>query len=204
MNDDQENKRLDEQFDFLREIDKEKEIIRRTYLADGTRCEGDAEHAWHLAMMVMLLSEYANEKIDRYHTMSMVLIHDLIEIYAGDTYAYDIEGNKTKRARELSAADRLFAILPEDQAKEIRDLWDEFEANETPEAHFANMCDKLQPVVLTDANGGKSWKEHDVQAKWLYKRNEQSHEGSEKIWKYVDDNMIKPAIDKGWLKSDKK
>lgn len=198
----QENKRLDKQFDFLREIDKEKEIVRRTYLTDGTRCEDDAEHAWHLAMMVMMLSEYANEKIDRYHTMSMVLIHDLIEIYAGDTYAYDIEGNKTKRERELKAADRLFTILPEDQANEMRLLWDEFESDETAEAHFANMCDKVQPVMLTDANGGKSWKGNGVFADWLYKRNERSHEGSEKIWEYIDDNMIKPAIDKGWLKKD--
>jgi putative hydrolase of HD superfamily len=121
--------RIEEQFDFLREIDKEKEILRQTYLADGSRREDDAEHAWHLAMMVMVLGEYSNGPIDRCHTMEMVLIHDLIEIYAGDTYAYDADGNKTKRERELKAADRLFAILPQDQGQRLRALWDEFEEN---------------------------------------------------------------------------
>ncbi len=196
------NSRMDEQFDFLREIDKEKEIFRQTYLSDGSRRENDAEHAWHLAMMVMLLGEYSNEPIDRYRTMSMVLIHDLIEIYSGDTYAYDTEGNKTKRARELDAAERLFIRLPEDQCRMVRGLWDEFEANETQEAHFANMCDKLQPVMLTDAADGKSWKEHGVMASQLYKRNEHTHEGSEELWRYADSMMIRPAIEKGYLKNE--
>lgn len=191
--------RIDEQFDFLREIDKEKEILRQTYLADGTRREDDAEHAWHLAMMVMVLGEYSNEPIDNCHTMEMVMIHDLIEIYAGDTYAYDADGNKTKRERELKAADSLFAILPEDQGQRLRALWDEFEENMTAEAHFANMCDKIQPVMLTDAADGKSWKEHGVKVSQLYRRNERTHEGSEKLWDYTDSTMIRPAVQKGYL-----
>ena len=126
--------RLKKQFAFIEEIDKEKNVFRQTYLADGKRKENDAEHSWHLAVMAMLMCEHANEDIDVYRTMSMVLIHDLIEIDAGDTYAYDAQGNKTKREREIKAADRLFNILPKDQAEKMRGLWDEFEAGITPEA----------------------------------------------------------------------
>ncbi len=186
--------RMDKQYDFLREIDKEKSIFRQTYLADGSRKENDAEHSWHLAMMVMLMCEHANEPVDRLHVMEMVLIHDLIEIDAGDTYAYDTAGNKTKRERELKAADRLFNILPKDQADRLRGLWDEFEENITPEARFANSLDKMQPLMLNDASGGKSWTEHDVHNSQVYKRNERTHEGSEAMWKYSDEHFIKPNI----------
>ena len=120
------NERLKKQFEFLQEIDKEKNIFRQTYLADGNRKENDAEHSWHMAMMVLLMAEHSNEDIDVLRTLSMVLVHDLVEIYAGDTYAYDTAGNESKRARELEAAERLFNILPEDQAKYFRGLWDEF------------------------------------------------------------------------------
>ena len=165
------NERLLKQMAFIREVDKEKTIFRQTWLTDGTRKENDAEHSWHLAMMAMLLSEYANEKVDVLHVMSMVLIHDLVEIDAGDTYAYDDAGNKTKAKRELAAADRLFNILPEDQAKKLRALWDEFEEAKTPEAKFANTLDKCQPILLNDASGGKSWDEHEVYAQQIWKRN---------------------------------
>lgn len=188
--------RMDKQYDFLREIDKEKSIFRQTYLADGSRKENDAEHSWHLAMMTMLMCEHANEPVDRLHVMEMVLIHDLIEIDAGDTYAYDTAGNKTKRERELKAADRLFNILPKDQADRLRGLWDEFEKNITPEARFANSLDKMQPLMLNDASGGKSWTEHDVHNSQVYKRNERTHEGSEAMWKYSDEHFIKPNIGK--------
>lgn len=188
--------RMDKQYDFLREIDKEKSIFRQTYLADGSRKENDAEHSWHLAMMAMLMCEHANELVDRLHVMEMVLIHDLIEIDAGDTYAYDTAGNKTKRERELKAADRLFNILPKDQADRLRGLWDEFEENITPEARFANSLDKMQPLMLNDASGGKSWTEHDVHNSQVYKRNERTHEGSEAMWKYSDEHFIKPNIGK--------
>ncbi len=190
------NERLRKQLDFLLEVDKEKSIFRQTYLADASRKENDAEHAWHLAMMVMLLSEYANEKIDVLHTMSMVLIHDLIEIDAGDTYAYDTGGNKTKRERELKAADRLFKLLPADQADTCRALWDEFEAMETPESRFANSMDKLQPLMLNNASGGRSWVEHEVRSEQVYGRNARTAEGSRTLWEYADENFIKPNIGK--------
>lgn len=197
---DEQKLRLQKQFDFLREIDKEKNIFRQTFIADGSRKENDAEHSWHLALMVMLLSEYSNEKIDVLRTMSMVLIHDLIEIDAGDTYAYDTEGNKTKKERELKAAERIFNLLPSDQAEYVRSLWDEFEEEVTPEALFANSVDKLQPLMLNHASGGKSWVEHDVHSDQVYNRNRKTSEGSRKLWEYADGNFIVPNIEKGILK----
>lgn len=197
---DEQKLRLQKQFDFLREIDKEKNIFRQTFIADGSRKENDAEHSWHLALMVMLLSEYSNEKIDVLRTMSMVLIHDLIEIDAGDTYAYDTEGNKTKKERELKAAERIFNLLPSDQAEYVRSLWDEFEEGVTPEALFANSVDKLQPLMLNHASGGKSWVEHDVHSDQVYNRNRKTSEGSRELWEYADQNFIVPNIEKGILK----
>lgn len=186
--------RIEKQFEFLKEIDKEKNIFRQTYLADGMRKENDAEHAWHMALFVVVLSEYANEDIDVLKTMKIVLIHDLIEIYAGDTYAYDSKGNESKRGRELAAADRLFNILPKDQAEEFRALWDEFEENITPEARFANTMDKIQPLMLNNASEGRSWEEHGVHASQVYGRNEKTHLGSEKLWKYADETFIRPNV----------
>ncbi len=186
--------RIEKQFEFLKEIDKEKNIFRQTYLADGMRKENDAEHAWHMALFVMVLSEYANEDIDVLKTMKIVLIHDLIEIYAGDTYAYDSKGNESKRGRELAAADRLFNILPKDQAEEFRALWDEFEENITPEARFANTMDKIQPLMLNNASEGRSWEEHGVHASQVYGRNEKTHLGSEELWEYADETFIRPNI----------
>lgn len=186
--------RIEKQFEFLKEIDKEKNIFRQTYLADGMRNENDAEHAWHMALFVMVLSEYANEDIDVLKTMKIVLIHDLIEIYAGDTYAYDSKGNESKRGRELAAADRLFNILPKDQAEEFRALWDEFEENITPEARFANTMDKIQPLMLNNASEGRSWEEHGVHASQVYGRNEKTHLGSEELWKYADETFIRPNV----------
>lgn len=192
--------RLKKQMDFIKEVDKEKQIIRQTYLADGSRKESDAEHAWHLAIMAMLMCEYSNEKVDAYHVMKMVLVHDLIEIDAGDTYAYDVEGNKTKRERELKAADRIFKLLPEDQAASVRALWDEFEDKQTPEAKFANTLDKIQPIMLNDASDGKAWVEHGVVSSQVYNRNAKTPEGSEILWNYFDNTYIKPNIEKGRLK----
>lgn len=192
--------RLKKQFAFIEEIDKEKNIFRQTYLADGNRKENDAEHAWHMALMVMLLSEYSNEKIDVLHTMKMVLIHDLIEIYAGDTYAYDTVGNATKRERELEAADKLFNILPADQATELREIWEEFEACETPEARFASSMDRIQPLMLNNASGGRSWAEHEVRAEQVYGRNSKTALGSTELWEYADNNFIMPNIESGKLK----
>ncbi|MEE1227588.1 MAG: HD domain-containing protein [Lachnospiraceae bacterium] len=194
--------RLKQQFSFITEIDKEKEITRQTYLSDGQRKENDAEHAWHLALMTILLNEYANDTIDVLRTVTMVLLHDIVEIDAGDTYAYDEEGKKTQRARETKAADRIFGLLPKDQGEKMRGLWEEFEAWETAEAKFAHVMDNLQPVVLTSAADGKSWKEHGVHQSQIMKRNERTHEGSETLWNYVYENMMKPFMDRGVIRPD--
>ncbi len=190
------DERLRKQMDFILEVDKSKMVGRQTYLSDGSRKENDAEHSWHLALMAVLLSEYANEKIDVLKTVTMVLIHDIVEIDAGDTYAYDEKGNETKRARELAAADRIFHILPEDQAKYMRSLWDEFEENVTAEARFAHSLDNSQPVLLNDAAGGPGWREHKVRAAQVYRRNEITGLGSETLWKFVDE-LFKKNIEKG-------
>ena len=146
--------RLKKQLEFILEADKSKFIGRQTYLSDGIRKENDAEHSWHLALMTALLSEYAKEKIDVQKTMLMVLIHDIVEIDAGDTYAYDEKGKLSQREREVKAADRIFNLLPKDQAKSMRDLWEEFESCETPEAKFARCLVNLQPILLNDKTGG--------------------------------------------------
>ena len=145
-----EEQELNKLFDFFREIDKEKQIGRQTFLADGSRKENDAEHAWHMAVMTILLSRYANEEIDVLKTITMLLIHDIVEIDAGDTYAYDEEGAKTKAEREKQAAERIFGILPEKDGQYMKELWEEFEAYESAEAKFAHAMDNLQPAMLND------------------------------------------------------
>ena len=194
--------RLEKQFDFIKEIDKEKFIGRQTYLSDARRKENDAEHAWHMAIMTLLLSEYANEEIDVLKTVTMLLIHDLVEIDAGDTYAYDEEAKKSKEVRELAAADRIYGLLPEDQQKKLRALWEEFEANETPEARFAHSMDNIQPIMLNHATDGKAWVEHDVRVSQVLKRNQITPLGSEELWEYAKENFIRPSLDKGRLKKD--
>jgi len=197
-----EQNRLDQQFDFFREIDKEKFIGRQTYLTDAIRKENDAEHAWHMAIMTILLSEYANEEIDVLKTVTMLLIHDIVEIDAGDTYAYDEDGKKTQRQRETAAADRIFGMLPGDQARKMRELWEEFEQNKTPEANFAHTMDNLQPVMLNAATDGKAWQEHGVHLNQILKRNQITSMGSETLWKYSFENFIQPNVEKGRIKED--
>ena len=194
--------RLEQQMAFLREIDQEKFVMRQTYLYDGSRKENDAEHAWHLALFVLVLSEYANEDIDVAHTVAMVLMHDLVEIYAGDTYAYDTSANATQTAREQEAADRLFALLPPDQEARFRALFDEFEARETPESQFAHTVDNMQPTMLNHASGGKSWEEHGVHFSQVIGRNQRSREGSEILWEYMRHKFIEPHVESGELKPD--
>ena len=191
--------RLEQQLKFIVEIDKVKNIFRQTYLADGERKENDAEHSWHIALMAYLLREYSEEPVDVPKVMLMVLIHDLVEIDAGDTYAYDSEGAKTKREREVKAAERIFGILPEDQGAYLRELWDEFEEYETADAKYAHLLDNFQPLLLNDASNGKSWKEHVVQKEQIYKRNERIPETSEQVWKKMQD-IIQKHIDLGHVK----
>lgn len=194
--------KLKKQFDFFREIDKEKFIGRQTYLTDGRRKENDAEHAWHMAIMTVLLAEYANEKIDVLKTVMMLLIHDLVEIDAGDTYAYDSEGKKTQRAREEKAAKRIFGLLPEEQGEKLLALWEEFEAYETPEAKFAHTMDNIQPMMLNDATDGKAWVEHGVHLSQILERNKKTAEGSNELWEYVYETFLTPNLEKGRIKGE--
>ena len=188
--------RLEKQINFIREMDKEKFIGRQTYLSDGKRKENDAEHAWHLALMTLLLSEYANEKIDTLKTMTMVLFHDVVEIDAGDTYAYDEEGKKTQAQREQKAAERLYGLLPEDQGAKLKAIWEEFEAKNTPESRFAHTMDNFQPVMLNDATNGKMWEENKVRLSQILKRNEKTKLGSKILWEYSYKNFIEPNVKK--------
>lgn len=197
-----EKSRMEKQFDFFREIDKEKFIGRQTYLTDARRKENDAEHAWHMAIMTILLSEYSNEEIDVLKTVTMLLIHDLVEIDAGDTYAYDEEGNKTKRAREVAAADRIFGLLPEDQGQKLRELWDEFEEWESAEAKFAHAMDHIQPLMLNAATDGKSWLEHGVRLSQVLGRNQNTAGGSKELWEYAYEKFICSNVRAGRLKKD--
>ena len=177
--------RLEKQMEFILVVDKVKKIVRQTYLSDASRKENDAEHSWHLALMAVLLKEYSNEEVDLAKVIPMVLIHDLVEIDAGDTYAYDEAGAKTKRERETKAADRIFGLLPSNQGTWLRELWEEFEAYETAEAKFAHVLDNAQPLLLNDASNGRSWAEHGVHKSQIYKRNEHTSEGSREIWEYM-------------------
>ncbi len=192
--------RLQRQLEFALTIDKEKNIFRQTHLSGHGRNENDAEHAWHMAVMAYLLREYANEKVDIAKVMLMCLIHDIVEIEAGDTYAYDTENLMTQKAREDAAKEKLYSILPEDQKREFIALFDEFEAYETPEAKFAHTMDNLQPLLLNNSNGGGDWKEHQVSAEQVYGRQTRSREGSERLFEVID-TILQENIKKGSLKA---
>ena len=174
--------RLKRQLDFALEIDKEKNIFRQTHLSGHGRNENDAEHAWHMAIMAYLLKEYANEPVDIAKVMLMCLIHDIVEIDAGDTYAYDEEALKTQKAREDAAKERIFSILPEEQKEEFMALFDEFEEFATPESKFAHAMDNLQPLMLNNSNDGGDWRRHEVCAEQVYGRQNKTRLGSEKLY----------------------
>lgn len=192
--------RIEKQMEFILEIDKEKQIKRKTLQSNRKDFEDDAQHAWHMAIMTLLLNEYANEEIDVLKTISMLLIHDLVEIDAGDTYAYDSQGLKTQSKREKLAANRIFNLLPEDQAKKMFDLWNEFEERKTAEAKFARVLDNFQPVMLNAATDGRMWVENGVHLEQILKRNEKTHEGSEVLWKYMYEHFIMPNVEKKRIK----
>lgn len=179
------NDRLKKQIEFMVEVDKLKNIYRQTYVLHEDRTENDAEHSWHLALLAFLLAEHSNQPIDVLRTMKMVLIHDIVEIDAGDTYCYDTEGYKDKAERETKAANRIFGILPDDQRDEFMALWLEFEENTTPESKFANVLDRIQPLTLNYRKDGISWKKHSVHKEQVVNRNIKTAEGSEILWEYV-------------------
>lgn len=194
--------RMERQFRFALEADKEKRIGRQTYLSNGAEKENDAEHAWHAALMAILLGEYSNEKIDLLKTVTMLLIHDMVEIDAGDTYAYDEQANLNRREREEKAADRVFGILPDDQRDRFRALWEEFEACETPEAKFAHTMDNIQPAMLNNATNGQAWVEHGVRLSQILKRNQTTPEGSQSLWDYALGHIFLPNVKKGNIIDD--
>ena len=195
------NKRLARQLAFALEIDKEKNIFRQTHLSGRGRNENDAEHAWHMAIMAYLLREYANEEVDIGRVMLMCLIHDIVEIDAGDTYAYDEEGLATQKEREDAAKERIFSLLPDDQKQELIALFDEFENSDTPESRYAHAMDNLQPLILNDSNEGRDWLEHRVCAKQIYKRQGKTRLGSEILYDYTD-KVIQKHIGLGHIAAE--
>ncbi|MBE6052220.1 MAG: HD domain-containing protein [Clostridium sp.] len=188
--------RLKKQLDFIIEIDKIKNVFRMSYIADGSRRENDAEHSWHLGIMAAILSEYIKDDINISMVLKMVLIHDLVEIYAGDTFAFDEEGYLDKSDREEKAAEELFGRLPEDQKSEFKGLWEEFEQCKTKEAKYASMLDRLQPLILDYATEGKGVKESNLTAEKLYKRNEITMEEGPEELKELVDFLIKEVTEK--------
>ena len=193
------DERLKQQLEFALEIDKEKNIFRQTHLSGHGRNENDAEHAWHMAIMAYVLREYANEPVDIARVMLMCLIHDIVEIDAGDTYAYDAEGRKNHKSRANAAKERIFSLLPDEQKQELMQLFDEFEEFTTPESKFAHAMDNLQPLLLNNSNGGGDWKEHDVSAEQVYGRQRKTRLGSERLYEETD-RILQENIRKGSLK----
>lgn len=193
------DKRIEKQLAFSLKIDKVKNIFRQTHLSGNGRNENDAEHSWHMAIMAYLLREYSNEDIDIAKVMLMCLIHDIVEIDAGDTYAYDAEALQSQKAKEDAAKQRIFAILPEEQAQELIALFDEFEEYETAESKFAHAMDNIQPLILNNSNNGGDWREHDVTVEQIYKRQSKTKLGSEKLFE-ITDCIIQENVKKGNLK----
>lgn len=192
------DERIEKQLAFALEIDKVKNVFRQTHLSGNGRNENDAEHSWHMAFMAYLFKEYANEKVDIAKVMLMCLIHDIVEIDAGDTYAYDVEAMQTQKAREDVAKERIFSILPDDQKVKLISLFDEFEAYETLESKFAHAMDNLQPLILNNSNSGGDWKEHGVTSEEIYKRHIKTRLGSEKLFA-ISDDIIQKNIRNGNL-----
>ncbi len=193
--------RFQKQIDFILEADKEKNIFRQTHLSGHGRRENDAEHAWHMAMMIYLLKEYSNEPFDVAKAMMMALIHDIVEIDAGDTFAYDEAGLATQKEREEAAADRIFGLLPDDQRDELRALFEEFEAYETPESRFVHVMDNFQPLMLNDSNDGEDWREHTIRKSQVMRRQSKNALGSKEIWGYVE-QLINKNVEIGNILDD--
>lgn len=190
--------RLAQQIRFIIEVDQLKQVIRRSYLVDTSRRENSAEHSWHLAVMALLLAEHADCPVDLLQALKMVIIHDMIEIDAGDTYIYDEQGYADKADREQQAATRIFGLLPENQAQEIHSLWQEFETGSTPEAQFANALDRLMPLMHNYYTEGKSWQEHGITADQVLARNAPIRHSSVALWQFAQ-GLITDAVARGYL-----
>lgn len=193
--------RFQKQLDFILEVDKEKNILRQSHLSGYIRQENDAEHSWHIALMIYLLKEYTNEEFDVAKAMIMALVHDIVEIDAGDTYAYDTKGLKTQKERENKAANRIFGLLPSDQKEDLIALFEEFEKGETPESKFAHVMDNLQPILLNDCNNGKDWRLHGVNKTQVLNRQKSSQLGSQEIWEFTKE-LIEKNVKQGNIKDE--
>ncbi len=191
--------RLKKQLAFFSEIDKMKSVFRRNLIMDGTRRENDAEHSWSIAMLAVLLEEYAAKPVNLERVMKMLLAHDLVEVYAGDTFAYDAVGNQSKEDREREAADRLYSILPEEQGKELRDLWEEFDRMDTDDSRYAAALDRIQPLLCNYATEGHTWKIGYVDSAMVYKRMEPIKTGAPELWQIVED-IITDSVNRGILR----
>ena len=191
--------RLEAQIQFILEIDKLKTVLRQSSIISEDRRENSAEHSWHLAVMAILLAEHAAEPVDLYRVIKMVLIHDLVEIDAGDTFCYDEQGNLNKAEREQACADRILAVLPQDQASELRTLWEEFEARDTADSRFAAALDRLQPMLLNYHTEGAAWRRHGISMEQVQKRNSPMGEGAPALWQYAK-VFIADAVEKGYLR----
>lgn len=191
--------RLEQQIQFIVEIDKLKQVVRQTYLTDASRRENSVEHSWHLAMMAMVLAEHANgPDTDIQNVIKMVLVHDIVEIDAGDTFLYDAKHSESKIKRELAAADRLFNLLPSDQADMFRKLWDEFEARETRDAKFAHALDRLQPMLHNVITKGKAWQKHGIKKSQVIQKNSLMKEGAASLWDYIS-GLVDDSVEEGFL-----
>lgn len=189
--------RLTRQLDFIMELDRLKKVLRMTALAGGERRENSAEHSWHMAVMAPLLLEHVAEPVDLLHTMKMILVHDVVEIDAGDTFAFDAAAHHDKEERELAAAERIFGLLPPDQAEELRALWDEFEERRTPEARFANALDRLSGVLQNHQNGGGTWLTHRVSREAILARQDPIREAAPELWPWVLEVVDRALADAG-------
>lgn len=190
--------RLDRQLGFLLELDRLKAVLRETVLTDGSRRENTAEHSWHVAVLALVLAEHAEADVDVGRVMVMLLLHDVVEIDAGDTFAYDPEAHRDKEEREVAAAERLFGLLPGDQGRRLRALWDEFEAGASPEARFARALDRLHPILLNLASGGVAWRRHGIGAGQVTSYNDGMSRGSARLWDYAL-RVIDTAVERGHL-----
>ncbi len=193
--------RLTQQIQFIIEIDRLKQVIRQTLLIDRSRQENSAEHSWHLAIMAIVLAEYAPEGVDLLHAIKMLLIHDLVEIDAGDTFCYDVQGNQSKATREAQAALRLFGLLPADQGSELRLLWEEFEARETVTAKFAAALDRIQPLLHNQQTEGGTWRIHGITRDRVMERMRPVETGIPELWSFVQ-QVIDDCVATGYLKPD--
>ena len=193
------SEKIKKQIEFIITIDEMKNVLRRNLVSDASRRENDAEHSWHLAVMAMILEEYSADKVDISKVLKIALVHDLVEVYAGDTFAYDVKGNEDKLDREIMAAEKLFGMLKDGQGDEIRALWDEFEAKETPESKYANAIDRLQPLILNYLTNGHTWKLGDVHAPQILQRMDIIRTATPELWHIVE-GIISTSIETGLLK----